>query len=37
MKYTLNDKEIELSKMPGFYIVELNGEDMKSTLRYIVK
>lgn len=37
MKYTLNDKEIELSKMPGFYIVELRDKKTCKVVAYSIE
>lgn len=35
MKYTLGTKEVELSKMPGFYIVEFR--DNKKVVSYSIE
>lgn len=37
MKYSLNDKEIELSKMPGFYIVELRDKKTCKVVAYSIE
>lgn len=37
MKYSLNDKTVELSKMPGFYIVELRDNKTCKVVAYSIE